>query len=182
VAAEAELRVGVSRFVSYLLRHRPEGLAMDEEGFVDLDVLVSRVKARFPGVTRGFLVRLVEESPRKRFEVVDGRIRALYGHSVPVYLRLDEDEGVERLFHGTTEEAAEQILAVGLKPMKRRWVHLSPTRELAAEVGGRRMSEPVVLVVDCVEARRAGLKFYRASDQVFLCKFVPARYVRRLRA
>jgi len=49
--AEAGLRVGVSRFVSFLLRHRPEGLDMDEEGFVDLDVLVSRVKARFPGVT-----------------------------------------------------------------------------------------------------------------------------------
>jgi RNA:NAD 2'-phosphotransferase (TPT1/KptA family) len=31
---------------------------------------------------------LVEESERKRFEIVGNRIRALYGHSVPVYLRL----------------------------------------------------------------------------------------------
>ncbi len=175
------MRVKVSKYVSFLLRHDPQGLAVDEEGFVDLDELVSKVRESFPSVDRGFLRRLVEESERKRFEIVGGRIRALYGHSFPVYLRLEEDEGVEWLYHGTTAEAADRILEQGLQPMKRLWVHLSPTIDIATQVGKRRTSSPVILVVDCAEARKAGLKFYWASEQVYLCKFVPAKYIRRLR-
>jgi len=178
---ERALRVKVSKFVSYVLRHDPMGLVMDEEGFVDLDELVSKVKERFLGVDVGFLRRLVEEGERKRFEIVGNRIRALYGHSFPVYLRLEEDRGVEWLFHGTTAEAATVILEQGLQPMKRMWVHLSPTKDIANQVGKRRTSSAVILVVDCVEARKAGLKFYRASDQVYLSKRIPAKYIRRLR-
>ncbi len=148
---------------------------LDEEGFVDLDELVSKVKLSFHGVDVGFLRRLVEESGRRRFEIVGNRIRALYGHSLPVYLRLEEDRRVEWLYHGTTSEAADVILEKGLQPMKRIWVHLSPTIDIALQVGKRRRSGPVILVVDCVEARKAGFKFHMASDQVYLCKFVPAR-------
>jgi len=153
---------------------------MDEEGFVDLDELVSKVKESFPSVDSAFVRRLVEESERKRFEIVGNRIRALYGHSVPVYLRLEEDRLVEWLYHGTTSEAAKEILERGLQPMKRMWVHLSPTIDIAAQVGKRRANSPIILVVTCTEARKAGLKFYKASDQVYLCKFVPAEYIRRL--
>ena len=175
-------RVKVSKFVSFLLRHDPQGLVIDEEGFVDLDELVSKVKGSFPSVDGWFLRRLVEESERKRFEIVGNRIRALYGHSVPVYLRFEEDGRVEWLYHGTTSDAAGEVLEKGLQPMKRLWVHLSPTVDLASQVGKRRTSSPVILVVNCAEARRQGLKFYRASDQVYLSKFVPAEYIRRLRA
>jgi len=178
---ERGLRIKVSKYVSFLLRHDPMGLVMDEEGFVDLDELVSKVKERFPTVDEGFLRRLVEEGEGKRFEIVGDRIRALYGHSFPVYLRLEEDRGVEWLFHGTTAEAATVILEQGLQPMKRMWVHLSPTKDIATQVGKRRTSSPVTLVVDCAEARKAGLRFYKASEQVYLCKFVPAKYIRRLR-
>ena len=176
------LWVKVSKLVSFLLRHDPQGLVMDEEGFVDLDELVSKVKESFPSVDDGFLRRLVEESERKRFEIVGNRIRALYGHSVPVYLRLEEDTLVEWLYHGTTAEAAKEILEKGLKPMKRMWVHLSPTISIARQVGKRRTNSPVMLVVNCTEARKAGLKFYKASEEVYLCKFLPAKYIRRLRA
>jgi putative RNA 2'-phosphotransferase len=152
---------------------------MDEEGFVGLDGLVSKVRESFHSVDREFVRRLVEESERKRFEIVGNRIRALYGHSVPVFLRLEEDKAVEWLYHGTTAEAAREILEKGLQPMKRLWVHLSPTIDIANQVGKRRTSNPVILVVNCTEARKAGLRFYKASDQVYLSKYVPAKYVRR---
>jgi putative RNA 2'-phosphotransferase len=181
-SVECGLRVKVSKFVSFLLRHDPQGLVMDEEGFVDLDELVSKVKGSFPCVDEGFLRRLVEESERKRFEIVGNRIRALYGHSVPVYLRLEEDKLVEWLYHGTTAEATKEILSKGLKPMKRMWVHLSPTKDIAIQVAKRRTNSPIILVVNCTEARKAGLKLYKASEQVYLSKFVPAQYIRRLRA
>jgi len=112
---------------------------------------------------------------------VGNRIRGLYGHSFPVYLRLEEDRRVEWLYHGTTVEAAAVILEKGLQPMKRMWVHLSPTIDIATQIGKRRTSNPVILVVNCAEARKAGLKFHKASEQVYLCKFVPAKYIRRLR-
>jgi len=86
------------------------------------------------------------------------------------------------LYHGTTAEAADVILEKGLKPMKRMWVHLSPTTDIATQVGKRRTSNPVILVVNCAEARKEGLRFYKASDQVHLCKFVPTEYIRRLHA
>jgi putative RNA 2'-phosphotransferase len=180
LSVECGLRVKASKYVSYLLRHDSQGLVMDEEGFVDLDALVSKVKESFPSVDEGFLRRLVEESERKRFEIVGNRIRALYGHSVPVYLRLEEDTHVEYLFHGTTEEAAKEILGKGLKPMKRMWVHLSPTIHIATQVGKRRTSKPIILVVSCAEARKIGLRFYKASDQAYLCECVPAKYIRGL--
>ncbi len=179
---DRDLRVKVSKYASYLLRHDSQGLMMDEEGFVGLDELVLKVKERFPCVDRVFVRRLVEESERKRFEIVGNRIRALYGHSVPVYMRLEEDRRVEWLYHGTTAEAAKEILEQGLKPMKRMWIHLSPTKDIAAQVGKRRASNPVILVVDCVEARKAGLKLYKASDQVYLTRYVPAKYITKLHA
>jgi putative RNA 2'-phosphotransferase len=177
---DRDLRVKVSKYVSYLLRHDSQGLVMDEEGFVDLDALVSKVKLSFPCVDVVFLRRLVEESERKRFEIVGNRIRALYGHSVPVFLRLEEDKLVEWLYHGTTAEAAKEILEQGLQPMKRMWVHLSPTINIANEVGKRRTSNPVILVVNCKEARKASLKFYKASDQAYLSKYVSTKYIQRL--
>jgi len=179
---EEDLRIRVSRYVSYLLRHNPEDLEMDEEGFVDLNELVSKVRRRFPNVDMKFLTKLVEESERKRFEIIDNMIRALYGHTVPVYIRLEEDRHVERLYHGTTLEAAEEILEKGLKPMKRRYAHLSPTEEIAREVGKRRTDKPVVLVIDAIEARRHGVGFFRATDKVYVCKYVPAKYIKKLHA
>jgi len=69
-----------------------------------------------------------------------------------------------------------------LQPMRRRWVHLSPTEEIASEVGKRRTDKPVVLVVDASEARSHGVRFFRATDKVYVCKHVPAKYIKTLHA
>jgi len=177
---ENDVKIGVSKYVSYLLRHNPEDMEIDAEGFVDLDELVSKVKRRYPTVDRNFLIQMVNESERKRFEIVDNKIRALYGHTIPVHIHLKEDKKVAVLYHGTTPEAAKEILEKSLKPMKRRWVHLSPTEEIAREVGKRRTNSPVVLVIDASEARNSGIRFYKATDKVYVCEYVPARCIRIL--
>lgn len=175
---ENDAKISVSKYVSYLLRHNPEDLEMNHDGFVDLDELVSKVRRRFPTVDRNFLTKLVDESERKRFEIVDNRIRAFYGHTIPVHINLKEDKQIVRLYHGTMPQTASQILEEGLQPMKRRWVHLSPTEEIAQEVGHRRTDSPVILVIDAVEARNHGIKFFKATDKVYLCRHVPARYIK----
>jgi len=174
------LKVKVSRYMSYLLRHNPENLKMDSQGFVDLDQLLKKLKERF-AVDKNFILEIVEKSERKRFEVVGNRIRALYGHTIPVKLKLEEDRNVKVLYHGTTAEAASKILKEGLKPMNRKWVHLSPTIEIAKEVGQRRTEKPVILEINAQKARKEGIKFYKATEKVYLCKYVAPKYIRKIK-
>jgi len=179
-AVENALRIKVSKYVSYLLRHNPEDLEMDDEGFVELDQLLSKLRRLFPTIDEKLLAEIVEQSERKRFEIVGDKIRALYGHTIDVHVHLKEDMQIERLYHGTTPEAAEQILEKGLQPMKRKWVHLSPTREIAYDVGKRRTDSPVILIIDVAEARSNGLRFFRVTDKVYVSAHVPAKYIKTL--
>ncbi len=176
---EEDLKVKVSKYMSYLLRHNPEDLEMNKYGFVDLDELVKKIKEHF-NVDERLVLEIVEKSDRRRFEIVGNRIRALYGHSVPVELELEEDREVKVLYHGTTLDAAHKILREGLKPMRRRWVHLSPTIEIATIVGLRRTKNPVIFEIDVEKARKNGLKFYKATDKVYLCSYVPPKYIKRV--
>jgi putative RNA 2'-phosphotransferase len=170
------LKVKVSRYMSYLLRHNPENLEMDKHGFVSLDRLVEKVKERFQ-VDKGFILKIVEESDRRRFEIIEDKIRALYGHSIDIELKLEEDKLVRVLYHGTTPNAASEILRKGLKSMKRKWVHLSPTVKIAEEVALRRTQKPVILQIKAEAARKNGVKFYKASDKVYLCSNLPPKYI-----
>ena len=175
---ENEEKARVSKYVSYLLRHNPEDLKMDDQGFVDLDDLISKVKRRFPHTNRRLLTKIINESERKRFEIAENKIRALYGHTVPVHIHLNEDTQIIRLYHGKTPQAAQEIHEKGLQPMKRRWVHLSPTEEIAMEVGKRRTNTPLVLLIDASEASKDGIRFYRVTDKVYVCKHGTAKYIK----
>ncbi|MFB0567664.1 MAG: RNA 2'-phosphotransferase [Candidatus Bathyarchaeia archaeon] len=173
---DPDLKVKVSKYMSFLLRHNPENLKMDRHGFVDLDGLLKRIRKRFR-VDKEFILEIVEKSNRKRFEIVENKIRALYGHTIPVKLELEEDKAVKVLYHGTTPEAASRILKEGLKPMNRRWVHLSPTIEIATEVGLRRTENPVILEIHVEAARKSGLRFYKATDKVYVCGVIIPEYI-----
>lgn len=172
-------KVKISKYMSYLLRHNPEGLEMDAHGFVRLNTLLKKLKKRFQ-LDRNFITQLVKESDKKRFEIVGDKIRAIYGHTLPVKLELEEDRIIQTLYHGTTPKAASNILKHGLKPMKRRWAHLSSTVKLAAKVGLRRSENPVVLRIDVKSARKSGITFYKATDEVHLSKYVPPKYIHRI--
>jgi putative RNA 2'-phosphotransferase len=176
---EEDLKIRTSKYMSYLLRHNPENLKMNRHGFVDVNELLKKLRKRFP-LNKELILNIAEESERKRFEIVGDKIRALYGHTIPVELEFEEAEDIEVLYHGTTPEGASKILDVGLKSMKRRWVHLSPTMELAIEVGMRRTRNPVVLEIDADAARKDGLRFYKATDKVYVCNAVPPSYLRKV--
>ena len=176
---EPSLRLKLSRYMSYLLRHNPENLKMDRHGFVDMNELLKKLEERFR-IDKKLIFEIVEKSERRRFEIVGNKIRALYGHTIPVKLKLEEDKTVKLFYHGTTSEAASRILRGGLKPMKRSWVHLSPTIEIATEVGLRRTINPVILEINAEAARKNGLRFYKATDKVYVCNAVLPRYLKKL--
>lgn len=174
---EKGLKVKVSKYMSYLLRHNPENLKMDDHGFVFLDELLEKLDERFQ-IDKEFIFEIVEKSQRIRFEIVEDKIRALYGHTIPVELELEEDKISKVFYHGTTPSAASRILKVGLRSMKRRWVHLSPTEEIATEVGLRRTKDPVVLKINAEAARKEGLRFYKATEKVYLCRGILSGYIK----
>lgn len=116
---------------------------------------------------------------KQRHEIRAGRIRALYGHSLPGRVERVPASPPDEMFHGTSPAAAEAIrVEGGLHPMGgRQFVHLSVDRDMAREVGARKALEPVILAVAAREAATAGVMFYAGNRKVWLADSVPARFI-----
>ncbi len=171
--------VKLSKRLSYLLRHHPEklDLHLDPEGFTTATV---EELARRMGTSPEMIRRVVATDPRERFTIREGRIRANYGHSVPVgraMYEAREPAGVEELpdalYHGTAPENVEAIMRQGLSSRGRQLVHLSTSREWARRVGLRHSREPVILRVDVREAARRGVRLWPAGPATVLATDVP---------
>jgi len=175
----SSLKTAVSKYMSYLLRHNPKSLKMDNAGFVRISDLLRNLRKRYD-IDEYFIREVVEKSDRRRFQIVGDKIRAIYGHTIDVGIKFPVDERIRFLYHGTTEPSASIILKEGLKPMKRRWVHLSATPEIAKDVGKRRTSKPTILVIDAGKARQEGIKFHKATNQVYLSEEIPSKFIKIL--
>lgn len=173
----------LSRFLSYVLRHAPQefGLVLDQNGFVSLDKLLVAMHAesRWRWVRKEDLLNLVASLPRRRFEIRDGQIRALYGHTTLQTMVHEEAIPPEYLFHGTARRFSSHIECSGLLPARRAFVHLSRSIEDALAVGKRRDRNPVVYRILALTAHNQGIRFYRAGD-VYLSRFIPAKHLQRL--
>lgn len=173
-------RIRVSKFLSLILRHRPEevGVELDEAGWVDVAVLLERCAAHGKAISREALHEIVATSPKQRFAVsTDGeRIRANQGHSVGVELGYEPAEPPLELFHGTVEKFLAAIRNDGLLKMQRHHVHLSPDRETAANVGQRR-GKPIILIVQAERMARSGHEFYLSTNGVWLTDHVPPEFI-----
>lgn len=172
----------ISRAVSHALRHEPwlYELELDDEGWVPVEELLSALRAEKPewsAVSEDDLAEMIARSDKKRHELRDGKIRALYGHSVPDKLSKQLAEPPAILYHGTSPETAQRIKADGLRPMSRQYVHMSVDEATAEQVGRRKAQMPVLLMVKAAQAHAAGIAFYRGNDQVWLADFVPATFI-----
>jgi putative RNA 2'-phosphotransferase len=175
----------LSKTVSHALRHEPwlYELELDDEGWVPVAQLLDglhRLGGKWAGVDRAALERMVAESSKARHELGGDRIRALYGHSVPGRIGKERARPPDVLFHGTSPTALRQVLDQGLRPMGRQYVHLSPNRETAVQVGLRKARPCAVLRVDAARAWADGVPFYRGNDLVWLADLVPAGYLEPL--
>lgn len=163
-----------------MLRHKPEsiGIALDPAGFVDIGALASAVAAQ-PGwewVTPQALGAVAQQDAR-RYELAGERIRARYGHSVPIEAPGRPVLPPEWLYHGTGPETLSAIRREGLRPQGRQFVHLSATRQDALAVGGRHSSTPVAITVLARKAHAEGVGFYQAAPSIFLVREVPPQYL-----
>jgi putative RNA 2'-phosphotransferase len=120
---------------------------------------------------------MIAHSPKKRYELNDNRIRALYGHSMEKKIRKIPSEPPEMLYHGTSRKAATVILEKGLLPMGRQYVHLSRDLKTARLVGRRKDEKPVILKVLAGKAHRHGITFYIGYEEVWLADYVPETFI-----
>jgi putative RNA 2'-phosphotransferase len=172
----------LSRAVSHALRHEPwlYELELDDEGWTDVDALLRALAAeskKWTGVSPEDLAAMMKAAQKQRFEMAGGRIRALYGHSVPGKLRRAAAAPPAQLFHGTAPGVVAKIRESGLLPMARQYVHLSVDEETALAVGRRKSAEPVLLVVAAKQAWDAGVAFYAGNDKVWLADSVPPAFI-----
>lgn len=174
--------VELSRTISHALRHGPwlYELELDDEGWVPIKELLDALrieKIEWSSLTETDLVQMIARSDKQRHEIHHGKIRALYGHSVPGKLLKELAVPPEMLYHGTSPKAAHAIRAEGLSPMSRRYVHLSVDIETAYKVGIRKANAPVILMIRAREAYEDAIAFYRGNDIVWLADEVPPEFI-----
>ncbi len=170
-----------SKYLSYLLRHRPEAanLTLDREGWCEIEQLLVNTKMSLEEV-----LEIVRTDAKHRYSVkpsdwaVPTHIRANQGHSTDT-VRLTFKQAVPPtvLYHGSTSSSAPMIMHTGLKPMKRHHVHLSADIDTAQSVGGRRKGDVVLFKVDAKQMMADGIKFYLSTNGVWLVDAVPPKYL-----
>lgn len=176
--------VQLSKYLSYLLRHGAEeaGLQLDDEGFATIDDVWALVTKRFRNKFDHSHLDIVvagDNSGKKRFEIVDDKIRAMYGHNrkLPTAIQYENTEPPTYLYHGTTPEAWPKIQEGGLLPMQRQYVHLAVGRKRAYDVASRYAKDPIMLRVKARAAFEAGHPFYQPEANHFLTNPLPAEFV-----
>lgn len=172
--------VKTSKFLSLVLRHKPEaiGIALDENGWVDVQTLLTAMNQHGRPVGLNLLQRVVKENAKQRFAFSDdgSKIRANQGHSVAVNLQLTPKEPPDTLYHGTVEKFIDSIQEQGLLPGSRQHVHLSTDIPTATSVGMRR-GKPILLVVRAKRMYESAFEFYLSKNGVWLTAQVPPEFI-----
>ncbi|MBE6762830.1 MAG: RNA 2'-phosphotransferase [Ruminococcaceae bacterium] len=173
--------LAASRFLSLLLRHKPDaaGITLDEHGWADVPQLLRGMAHRHP-LTMAQLEEIVRTDSKQRyaFNADKTKIRANQGHSVRVDVELEQLEPPAVLYHGTGEKNVDSILKEGLLPQTRLYVHLSKDTDTAQTVGARH-GKPAVFVVESGRMYADGFVFYRSQNGVWLTAHVPPAYLKR---
>ncbi|HFA48947.1 MAG TPA: RNA 2'-phosphotransferase [Bacteroidetes bacterium] len=172
----------LSKFLSLVLRHKPEtiGIELDENGWTDIDGLISKIKKYGKPIDTETLELIVKTSDKQRFAInKDGnKIRANQGHSVKIELGYKPKCPPEILYHGTGNKYVESILKTGLVKRNRHHVHLSTNMETAISVG-KRHGKPVVFEVLAKKMHGDGFEFFLSENGVWLTDMVPVTYLRK---
>ena len=172
-----------SKFISLILRHKPEtiGISLDEHGWADVQELIDGVNQTDGHVLdMDLLEEIVRIDEKQRYSFNEERtlIRANQGHSIPVDVELEEKIPPDILYHGTGEKYVPSIDAQGLIPKSRLYVHLSSNMETAKKVGSRH-GRPVIYQIDCARMVKDDFIFYLSANNVWLTKEVPVRYLNK---
>jgi putative RNA 2'-phosphotransferase len=173
----------LSKFISLILRHKPEevGITLDKFGWTSVDDLLEKLKGTSNEIDMKDLELIVFLDDKRRYSFSPDKklIRANYGHSVPVSLDSEPVTPPPYLFHGTSIRAMENIREEGILPMDRNYVHMSSNINTAASVGKRHaknnINDVAVICISTKEMIQDGFEFY-ISNGTWMTKSVPQKY------
>jgi putative RNA 2'-phosphotransferase len=153
---------GLSRFLIYVLGHRPDefGLVPEPNGFVPYKELLQALheEPEWCYVRQGHINEVLLGKERSLFESEADRIRVLdrrwdldFDHPAPVPPKI--------LYVCVRRRAHPHALEKGMKPSVGRFLTLSPDKEMALRIGRRRDHAPVLFEVMTHPAQRSGVSF-----------------------
>ncbi len=175
-----KLEKKTSKFLSLVLRHKPEtiGLTLDDNGWASVNELLKKLQEHGRGVTLVELQTVVANNNKQRFSFnEDGsKIRANQGHSIEVNLNLTPTTPPAQLYHGTATRNLGSILHQGLLKGERHHVHLSDNHATATAVG-QRYGKPIVLHINTQQMYANGHLFFCSDNGVWLTEHVPPQYI-----
>lgn len=170
----------ISKFLSLVLRHKPEALpiVLDDQGWADLDEIIEKMQGKGMKVDQAIIQSVVANNDKQRFrlDLANRRIRANQGHSIDIDLALEPSIPPNELFHGTATRFLDSIMEKGLIRGSRQHVHLSLDIGTATKVGSRH-GKPTILKVDAQSMHQQGFVFYVSENGVWLTDHVPVPFL-----
>lgn len=171
----------LSKEISYALRHAPweYELELDDHGWVLIDQLLNSLNQNsdYEKINTNDLIKMIDKSDKKRHEIKNNSIRAMYGHSLPMKIVKEVSRPPKILYHGTSHESLKTIKLNGLLPMLRQYVHLSEDIRTATLVGKRKDEIPILLTINTELAEEDGVVFYLGNEKVWLSNAIPPKFI-----
>lgn len=172
----------LSKFLALILRHKADefNLQLDANGFVSVDQVWQIIQDRYGNkYSYTDLEAIVEgdSNGKKRYEIVDDKIRAMFGHSAVREISYPIIAPPEYLYHGTSQEAIESIKATGLKAQSRQYVHFTTNLENARRVASRHSKSTIILPIRALRAYNDGVVFHQPEAEHYLCKYIAPKYI-----
>jgi putative RNA 2'-phosphotransferase len=171
------LEIKISKFLSYVLRHKPEsiGLILNDNGWASVADILKNQQLHFSLEELKFVVA---NNDKNRFSLNEDctLIRANQGHSVDIKLEFKKIIPPDILYHGTAQHFLPSILEQGLEKRKRHHVHLSIDIKTASKVGERH-GKLIILTIDTKKMHEDGYQFYLSDNNVYLVDKVPKNYL-----
>lgn len=168
----------ITRALAFMLRHQPEDfdLDLDRFGWGDLEDVLYALEERTGSHIEEEDVRdAIEGGDRQRYEIEDGKIRALYGHSFQIDPG-EPSEPPDELYIGVGSRDASRAEEHGLRSGRRAFLHLARTEEEARETGRRAARDYAVITVFAGEAYDEGIDFYDRGA-LYLADEVPVEFI-----
>ena len=166
-----------SKYLAKLLRHDPEDLSMDDQGYVSVKDILKKLNISYGAL---YDIVTLDQKERYSFNKNKTKIRANQGHTLKLeinFRKADPDEVPFTLFHGTTTDKLSLIFEKGISKMDRHHVHLSDIRRTADQVAARRKNKrPCVISINTGMMLNDGHSFYISSNGVSLVNHVDPIY------